>query len=276
MRRRLQVPVKMVALLGGAAMCMTAQAPPPPATQPEFEVASVKPNTSLGNGVSISTAPGGMLTATNVTLRTLIAFAFDIRDFQLTGGPKWIDTDRYDIVARPAHDDDSRAIAAGSVTRNDLTRARMKALLTDRFHLIVHNETREMPVYALVIAKNGPRLELANDDNPQRGISGQRGLFVCTHVSMKMLAERALAPRLGNIVLDKTGLTGEYNFKIQYVDDSPPKPGADPTAERFDTNDPSGPTLAVALQEQLGLKLETQKGPVQVIVVDSAEKASAN
>jgi uncharacterized protein (TIGR03435 family) len=249
----------MVVLLGGAA-----------AAQTEFEVASVKPNTSGSNGVSIYSNPGGDLTATNVTLRTLIAFAYDIRDFQLTGGPKWMDADRYDIVARPPHGGD--APEPSPATRNQLTRARMKALLADRFQLVVHSETKDLPVYALVVAKNGPHLERAKGDNPQQGINGQRGLFTCTGVSMKTFAERALAPHLGNIVLDKTGLTGDFDFQLKYVDESPPKPGAEPP----DASDPSGPTLAIALQEQLGLKLETQKAPVEVIVVDRAEKASAN
>jgi uncharacterized protein (TIGR03435 family) len=249
-----------------ACACLTAQ------DHAEFDVASVKPNTSLGNGISIYTTPGGDLTATNVSLRTLIAFAYDIRDFQITGGPKWMETDRYDIFARPPHSADEPPTSPAA--RNRLTHLRMKALLADRFQLVVHTETKEMPVYVLAIGKNGPHLSPANSENPQRGINGQRGLMTCTGISMQTFAERALAPRLGNIVLDKTGLSGEFDIKLQYADDSPPKPGVEAPAET--SSDPSGPTLAVALQEQLGLKLETQKAPVEVIVVDRAEKASAN
>lgn len=97
--------------------------------------------------------------------------------------------------------------------------------------------------------------------------------MICTAVSMKSFAEWGLAPRLNNIVLDKTGIEGEFDFKVQFADDSPPRPGADPAEA---PSDPSGPSLATALQDQLGLKLETLKAPVEVIVVDRAEKASAN
>jgi len=131
-----------------------------------------------------------------------------------------------------------------------------------------------MPVYALVVAKNGPRLKSTEAGDTRQSIQGQRGLMVCTGISMKMFAERALAPKLGNIVLDKTGLPGEFDFKLEFVDESPPKPGKEAPPETSDGS--SGPTLAAALQEQLGLKLETQKAPVRIMVVDRAEKASAN
>jgi uncharacterized protein (TIGR03435 family) len=181
-----------------------------------------------------------------------------------------MDTDRYDIIARPPHDDG--AAQASPAVRTQLTYARMKALLADRFQLVVHSETKDLPVYALVVAKNGPHLDPGDPANPRKGISHNNGLLECFGVSMKTFAERGLAPRLGNIVLDKTGLAGEFTFKVQYAEEGPSKPGA-PLPEAAD---PAGPTLASALQEQLGLKLETQKAPVEVMVVDRAEKASAN
>jgi len=272
MRGRVWLLVKMATLLAGAATCLAGQTA-------AFEVVSVKPSPSLGTGMSISTSRGGILDITNATLRALIVFAYNVRDFQVTGGPSWIDTDRYDIAARPPHDD-AEAPATGDAagaSRADLTRTRMQALLADRFKLAILTETNELPIYVLVVARNGPYFELSKTDNPQRGISSQRGLLTCTRVTMKTLAEMGLAPRLGRPVIDKTGLTGEYDFKIQYVDDGPLKPGVEPAADGPDAaNDLSGPTLALALQEQLGLKLQSQKGPVRVIVVESAERASAN
>jgi uncharacterized protein (TIGR03435 family) len=230
----------------------------------EFDAASIKPNTSVRTGILVNTEKNGNFTGQNMTLRNLIAFAYHVKEFQAIGGPKWLDSDRYDIYAKPPHDGD---------TSYDRNRLRMRSLLADRFQLVVHTETRDLPVYVLVVAKNGPHLEPARKDNPRTGIRTQRGRMDCSTVSMKDFAEWGLTPRLGNLVLDKTGLEGEFDFKIVYADDSPPKPGEDPSEA---PSDPSGPSLASALQEQLGLKLETQKTAVQVIVVDRAEKASAN
>jgi uncharacterized protein (TIGR03435 family) len=187
-----------------------------------------------------------------------------VKEFQTTGGPKWLDSDYYNVFAKPPHDGD---------TSDASNRLRMRALPAARFQLVVHTETKEMPVYVLVVAKNGPHLAVARGETLRRGIEGRRGQMICNAVSMKAFAEWGLAPRLNNIVVDKTGFEGEFDFKVQFADDSPPKPGADPADA---PSDPSGPSLASALQEQLGLKLETQKVPVEVVVVDRAEKASAN
>jgi uncharacterized protein (TIGR03435 family) len=230
----------------------------------EFDAASIKPNTSVRIGLMINTAKSGDFVAENVTLRNLIAYAWHVKEFQTIGGQKWLDSDHYDVLAKPPRDGD---------TSDATNRLRMRTLLADRFQLIVHSETKDMPVYVLVVAKNGPHLEPARHETPLDGIRGQRGMMTCTAVSMKSFAEWGLAPRLGNIVVDKTGLEGEFDFKVQYADDSPPKPGADPPAAPTDL---SLPSLASALQQQLGLKLEKQKSPVEVIVVDRAERASAN
>lgn len=214
-------------------------------------------------GILIYTNKSGDFTAQNVTLRNLIAYAWQIKEFQTVGGPKWLDSDHYDVLAKPPHD------GAASDADNHL---RMRALLADRFQLAVHADTRELPVYALVVAKNGPHLAPAKSGDERKGIEARRGQINCRAVSMKRFAEWGLAPRLDSIVLDKTGLEGEFDFTLQYADDSPPKPGAEPPPPP----DPSPPDLPSALQQQLGLKLETQKAPVEVIVVDRAEKASAN
>jgi uncharacterized protein (TIGR03435 family) len=144
-------------------------------------------------------------------------------------------------------------------------------LLADRFQPVVHSETREMPIAVLVVAKNGPHLEESKSDGAR--IWGQMGLLTCKKVSMKMFAERVLAQRLGGSVVDNTGIGGDFDFKVQYVEEVQAKPGGDAPAASLDV---AGPTFLTAMQEQLGLKLESQKGPVEFIIVDHAEKASAN
>lgn len=234
--------------------------------QAEFEVASVKPNNSMGSNMSINRSPGGVFTATNVTLEMLVTFVYDIRPHQLSGGPGWMDSDRYDIVARPSAEDAAAEPTMYSFNQGaqDRLHQRVQALLAERFKLAVHSETREMPILALVAAKGGPHLEEAKGPGPS--IQGRSGQLTCKKVSMKMFAERTLAQRLGRNVVDKTGVAGEFDFEIKYVEDR----GAAATA------DVSGPDFLTAMQEQLGLKLESQKGPVQIVIVDHAEKASAN
>lgn len=225
----------------------------------------------MGGNSGLNRGLGGTMTATNVTLRFLVAFAYDVRDFQLTGGPKWLDAERYDVVARLDHD--AAAAEAKPSSENAINlRLRLRALLADRFQLVVHSETREMPIATLVVAKNGPHLEESKSDGVQ--IWGQMGLLTCKKVSMKMFAERVLSQRLGRSVPDKTGIDGDFDFKVQYVEETQSKSGGD--APPAASTDGSGPTFLTAMQEQLGLKLDSQKGPVEFIIVDRAEKASAN
>jgi uncharacterized protein (TIGR03435 family) len=146
----------------------------------EFDAASIKPNTSLRTGVMINTTESGDFTAENVTLRNLVAFAYHVKEFQTLGGAKWADSEHYNVFAKPPRDGD---------TSDATNRLRMRALLADRFQLVVHTETKDMPVYVLVVAKNGPRLEAAKSDAPQKGIYREPGSMTCTGVSMKSLAE---------------------------------------------------------------------------------------
>jgi uncharacterized protein (TIGR03435 family) len=273
MRHVVSVLIGMAALVVGA---VQAQTEPAAGTPLEFEVASIKPNESMSGGMSLNRVPGGGFNCSNVTLRMLITFAYDIRDHQLSGGPGWIDTDRYDITARLDHDSAAAEPQGFSDASSARLRARVRALLADRFKLAVRSETKEMPVYALVVAKNGPHLEeWKTGVGPQ--IRGQAGLLTCKKVSMKMFAERVLAQRLGRAVLDKTGLGGDFDFEVKYAEEGPPaKPGVDPAGGAPAASEPSGPTFLIAMQEQLGLKLESQKGPVEFFIVTHAEKASAN
>ncbi len=234
--------------------------------QIEFEVASVKPANPAnpaGRGSTFNRQPGGGLHALNVTLREMITFAYDLRDHQLVGGPPWMDNDRYDVVAKNNHGDGTDDKTPFEDAFRPI-RLRMKALLASRFALAVHTETREMPIYALVVAKNGPHLQATTSEGLT--LNNRNGLVIAKKASMQAFADRLLSYRMGRSVVDKTGLSGEYDFEIKFVEDR----GAAAAA------DVSGPDFLTAMQEQLGLKLEQQKGPVPVLLVDHAEKPSAN
>jgi len=213
-----------------------------------FEVASIKPANPDQKGFSIQFMPGGGLKMTGVPLRAMITFAYDVRDFQVSGG-----AERFDVMAR-------------------------RALLADRFQLVVHKETKEQPIYALVVSKNGAKLkEVKAVEGARQGMRMGRGLLEGFAAPMEMLGQ-TLSNVTERPVVDKTGLTGKYDFVLEWT----PEAGADARTQGFGNGisepapAPGGPTIFTALQEQLGLRLESQKGPVQNIVIDRAEKPSEN
>ena len=232
------------------------------AQQPEFEVASVKPNTSGRPGSDFNRMPGGGLNAINVTLHEMIVFAWNLRDHQLVGTSGWMDSDRYDVFAKPTKNDNPTGAKRSFDEDFDGIRMKMRALLIDRFKLAAHIETREMPAYALMVGKNGPHLEPSKSDGLT--INNRNGLVICKKCSMKAFAG-TLSWRMGRPIIDKTDLPDEYDFEIKFTDDS-----AAPTAE------PTGPDFLTAMRETLGLVLQSQKGPVDVLVIEHAEKATAN
>jgi uncharacterized protein (TIGR03435 family) len=240
-----------------------------------FEVASIKPSNPDAQGSSIQLVPGGGLNVTNIPLRTMLALAYGIREFQVSGGPGWVATERFDVTARPERAaaeglEDLAKMADGQFkTVRDQSNERLRALLADRFQLIVHRETKDQPIYALVVSKNGPKLQEVKEAEARRGMRIGRGRAEGFGISIEMLAQD-LSSLMGRPVIDKTGLAGKYDFVLDWTPDAAPGPdGANPPV-------PSGPTIFTALQEQLGLRLEAQKGPVQIIVVDRAEKPSEN
>jgi uncharacterized protein (TIGR03435 family) len=236
-----------------------------------FEVASIKPSDPGTTGFRIGIEPGGVFTARNVTLKIMIEQAFEVRDFQISGGPGWMDTQMYDITAKGNGPEVSEYELARMTDeqRNRFQQsmlARLRTLLADRFQLKVHKETKEMPVYALVVAKGGPKIVKSGDSfGPQSGLKGQRTTegktqLTGTQFPLSSLV-RALSNQVGRVVIDKTGLTGNFDFKMTYAPD---------------LADSDGPSIFTALEEQLGLKLDSQKGPVEVLVIDGAERASEN
>jgi bla regulator protein BlaR1 len=248
---------------------------------PVFEVASIKPNKSGEPNVSLMFTPNGFH-ATNAPLREVIQLAYQVQEFQLSGGPPWINSERYDIVAKV----DSSATEKVNQLDMDQHRAMLRPLLEDRFQLKVHQETKELPVYALVVGKNGPKLHEAKpNDTYLDGIKDPDGVarpglmrmgpggLTAQGLPMATIV-RLLSQQFGRTVVDKTGLTGNYDIKLQWTPDSGPASMMGPDSKP--TPDTAGPSIFTAIQEQLGLKLESQKGPVEVLVIDSAERPSAN
>jgi uncharacterized protein (TIGR03435 family) len=228
------------------------------AAQPleRFEVAVIRPTLSTStNGTSFNVFAGGRVRITNEPVKLLIRTAFRLQDAQIAGGPGWLESDRYDIEAKTGHAEKPNPGQLSPMMQN---------LLADRFHLKFHHEMRDLSVYALVAAKNGPKLKLkTEDESPAMNTSGGSGKqqLVATAMSMSLLAGY-VGNRLGHIVVDKTGLPGSYDFTLEWAPDQ--------------AADSPLPSLVTALREQLGLRLETQKSPVEVLVIDSIDKPSEN
>jgi uncharacterized protein (TIGR03435 family) len=219
---------------------------------PSFEAASIKPTQVTGQGASIDRHPG-MLLMKNVTLQDCIREAYGVTDSQIAGQDR-LSPGRYDIVAK----------IPPQVTRNQYP-AMLQTLLAERFKLAVHHGTKEMPVYLLVVAKNGPKIQAVEPGNG--GIaSPHAGYMSAVAITMPRLATFLSGPRaqLEHATIDRTGLSGSFTFKLEWTPDDKQ------SADTF------GPSLFTALQEQLGLKLETGKAPMEILIIDHAEKPSEN
>jgi len=251
-----------------------------------YEVASVKPNKSGDDMVRMMSLPDG-LSATGATLQMLIESAYEIEDNQLAGAPGWLRSERYDIEAKM-----DSAVAAelrklGPDQRKAARQHMLQVLLEDRFKLTIHRESADRPVYALVIARHGPKLHEAKPGdtypNGLKGVHGASGLLFMGGIGGPLTAQgasmenlsRLLSLQLRRPVIDKTGLTGNYDFTLKWAPDQN-TPMFNGAGNDSVPSDSSGPSIFTAVQEQLGLKLESQKGPVEMIVIDHVEKPSEN
>lgn len=262
-----------------------AQSPP----DPQFKVASIKPNAGQARQVSIGASSPRAFRAENVWLRFLIETAWNIQDHQLSGGPDWATSNRYDIDART----DTNASF-------DQMRPMLQTLLKDRFQLALHRESKDLPVYALVAAKGGIKLKVSAKENcttkdpnapPSAPAPGQTFLSYCgglatsphslngTAISMEQLTT-ALSNTMQRTVIDRTGFTGPFDVHLEWtMDQSTPgffAPGLAPPQSALPAESTGGPAVFTAMQEQLGLKLESTKGPVTILVIDHAVRPSAN
>jgi uncharacterized protein (TIGR03435 family) len=239
---------------------------------PTFEVASVKAS-NPNNSSSTFNFVLAELEITGGTLRSIMETTYNLRTFQILGGPRWMDADRYDITAKNAHDDPALQ-GLSQEDRVKESRRRLQTLLAERFQLKAHRETRELPEYALVVAKNGFKLKGADPSLPGGGTSTNCGVMKGTRATMANLAV-VLSRQLSQPVIDRSNLTARYDFELAWSPDT--GCGSRPSNAAAAADDPADrPSLFTALQEQLGLKLEAIKGPVEVVVVDHAEKPDAN
>ena len=283
------VAVALAPVLGLPAIL--AQAPDP---LPSFEVAAVRENRSGEGGQFIRRQPGGRFNATNMPVRALITFAYQLQPFQLEGGPDWVRSARYDIVAKA--EGDPPPVPPGGPP--DQMMLMLRRLLSERFKLALRKETREMPIYELVLARDdrrpGSQLRPSTVDCAALAAARARGgsppappgpgepmpcsfriglgQMVGSGFPVSELA-RSLSNMVQRVVIDRTGLTGPYDFEVKFTPDAsqmplgPVPPGVNPPAI-----DPDGPSLFTALQEQLGLKLEARRGPVEITIIDGIER----
>jgi len=253
---------------------------PPPQPAYRYEVVSIHRADPAQANSGFSPGPQGGLRARNVTVVQALTFIYGVEDYQILGAPGWARTERFEISFTPDRpeivpDRETGEAALGGWRVRQ--RQRMGAVMRDRFHLAVRGETRDLPMYALTVAKNGPRLKAPEHPafSQTMNINGGRQL-VATTASMKSLAQ-ALAMILGHAVRDETGLDGAYDFKMDWTPDSTmpltrvPAPD-DPAA----ASDAAHPSIFTALTEQLGLRLKSRKGPVQVYVVEMVERPEEN
>lgn len=265
---------------------------------PVYDVVAIKPDKTGGGMMRINNT-ADRFSATNVSLKMMIQSAYELQTADLISGlPGWADSARFDIEAKMDEDAAAALQKLPMEERMAQRRSMMEAMLADRFKLKVHRDSKEMPMYALVIAKGGFKLKDADPNSTYaNGIKGPDGV---SHAGMMMMGNgtlRSQATPISNLlgplsvqlhrqVVDKTGLTGKYDVALQWAPEDnqgPAAPGAapapqpaGPATQAVGPPASSGPSIFTALQEQLGLRLEPIKGPVDTVVVDHVEMPSEN
>jgi uncharacterized protein (TIGR03435 family) len=277
----------------GASSKPATEVPTPNATLPKFEVATVKLTKADEDQTMLMFTADG-ISIHGVPMKMLVREAFNIEDDRILNEPAWL-KNRYDIEAKVDADDAPKL----KNMKMDQRRLMMLPLLEERFNLKYHHETRELPMYALVVAKSGLKMKASAPDDPAKAddpakpedrdakdkprmgrhslMMNGRGHLESTGTGIPFLVH-VLASQMGRTVVDKTGLTGNYDYTLQWTPDDVGTPMAgDAGPGKGDVSpDAGGPTLLTALEEQLGLKLESQKGTVDVIVIDHIDTPSGN
>ncbi len=278
-----QGQVQAGAALGSAASSADVAA----VTVPAFEVVSIKLDKSGGGMIRVRQTPDGY-SATNISLKMLLDAAYGIREDLISGAPGWADSARFDVDAKVAGAD---VDALKKLTREQRG-SMLRSVLADRFKMTAHTETKLLPVYELVVAKGGSKLKEATPADANNGMKGPDGIPRGGSImrmgggeltaQMMQIASLAnlLSRQLQTTVIDKTGLSGKYDFTLNWT----PEEGADSmvkggnaSQQRAEpTPDAAGPSIYTALQEQLGLKLQSAKGPVETLVIDHVDMPSEN
>jgi len=255
-------------VLGSVLVARVASQAINPVAPATFDVASVKPHTS-GESMTMVAQPGGRLVATNVPLRFVIRTAYQIQDDQISGEPAWVNSERFDIVAKSNAADPLQRLVP-----------MLQSLLADRFKLVVHRDTKELPVFALSLARRdgalGPKLrptmcpdvdvDLARPQ-PCTNVSTGRGELRLRGAPFGQFLPY-LAPYVNRVIVDRTGLTARYDIDLNWTPDRLPQAVA-PDAPLAD---PNAVSIFTAIQEQLGLKLEPARAPIEVLVIDRVER----
>jgi uncharacterized protein (TIGR03435 family) len=244
-------------VLAALALCLSWFARAQSATPPRFEVASIKPTPADEYNASSGIPAGhGRLTANHVTLKRCIIGAYSVGPSQIVGGPPWLDTDRFEITAK-----------ASQPLGDDALMLMLRTLLADRFQLALHRETRSMNALVLEVAKGGPKLQPAGPGDSRTDASHVR--IDATALTMDHFAW-VLSRTLSVPVVNHTGIQGTFTFKLEWSPDSdkPVQPGDIPAA--------TGPSIFTAIRQQLGLRLQSRKAPVEVLVIDHAERPTPN
>jgi uncharacterized protein (TIGR03435 family) len=260
---------------------------------PSFEVSSIKANHSVEGRSAIGAPSPDRFTVTNTSLRRIIEYAYNIQDFQLLGAPAWINSENYDIEAKIENSLAEKLQTLPRDQRAEQIRLMIQSLLAERFQLEVSHGTKEFPIYALVVKKSGSKLkptELPPLDSPAaptgvlqgrqrtvRNMTTNAGAI--TQIIMKGQTVATLADllslELGRLVRDETGLKGEYDFTLKWTPENLTANG-DPGSAATTSPDSAGQTIFEAIEEQLGLKLESRKGPVYSISINHVERPSRN
>jgi uncharacterized protein (TIGR03435 family) len=236
----------ITAIVFGSLLVLSAETPP------AFEVAAIKPS-DPASPVGIRRFPGGRFVTSNTSLRLLITWTYDIGDERLVGAPGWLDSARFDVLAKAPNE---------NATLDEL-HSMMKSLLADRFGLRVHTETKDLPMYTLDIDKNGPKVHvleeaLAVNHDPFK--MTQSGRLTGTSVTTEMLA-KVLTNQLGHYVRDSTGFKGAFDFTLEW------RPESASSAAEADTR----ASIFTAIREQLGFRLTSGRAQVEVIAIDHVE-----
>ncbi len=283
-RRRLRLTAALRVIFGATLVCANAVAQTRGTAPPEFDVASIKPSADPGDRSLVQAVPGRLFMQ-SFSARALIFFAYGVADYQVLGGPSWVASDHYDLQAKAVD---------STTTVQRMEGPMLQLLLAGRFNLSLHHETKQLPVYELTLGNGSGKLQPSKRENcisysvdsppppapapgqprpvycgfPRLASNGLKRTLDGAGIDIAALGGSLSRSQLHQPVVDKTGLSGTFDIHLEWTVDTSNAAG--------DSDQSDGPSIFTALREQVGLKLESTRGPVDVIVIDHIEKPSAN